>query len=49
MKEGGNIGKHTSKKFDLQERFVNYSVRIIKVSDSLPNTKAGKHICSQIL
>ena len=49
MKEEKNTGKHNNKRFDLQERFVNYSVRIIKVSDSLPDTKAGKHICSQIL
>jgi hypothetical protein len=38
MKEEKNTGKHNSKRFDLQERFVNYSVRIIKVSDSLPDT-----------
>ena len=35
--------------FDLQERFVKYAVRIIKVSDNLPHIKAGKHICSQII
>jgi hypothetical protein len=37
------------RKFDLQERFIDYAVRIIKVSEKLPETKAGKHICSQIL
>ena len=37
------------KKFDLQERFVDYAVRIINVSEQLPETKAGKHIASQIL
>ena len=37
------------KKFDLQERFIDYAVRIIKVSEQLPETKTGKHISSQIL
>ncbi|MCD6205507.1 MAG: four helix bundle protein [Candidatus Marinimicrobia bacterium] len=37
------------KKFDLQERFIDYAVRIINVSEPLPETKAGKHIASQIL
>ena len=45
MKEKEN----NQKKFDLQERFVKYAVRIIKISDNLPNTKAGKHISSQIV
>ncbi len=35
--------------YDLQDRFVDYAVRIIKLSNSLPDTKAAKHICSQIL
>ena len=36
-------------KYDLQDRFIDYAVRIIKLLESLPETKAGKHICSQIL
>ena len=35
--------------FDLQERLIDYAVRIIKLSEALPNTKAGKHVSSQIL
>ena len=38
-----------SRKFDLQERFIDYAVSIIKLSEKLPETKAGKHISSQIL
>lgn len=34
---------------DIQDRLVDFAARIIKVSDSLPNTKAGKHIAGQIL
>jgi len=36
-------------KFDLQDRLVDYAVRIINLSEALPNTKAGKHVSSQIL
>ena len=37
------------RQYDLQDRLVGYAVRIIKLSESLPETKAGKHVCSQIL
>ena len=36
-------------KFDLQDRLVDYAVRIIKLSEQLPESKAGRHISSQIL
>jgi four helix bundle protein len=49
MKEKQNTEENTRMKFDLQERFIDYAVRIIKLSENLPSTKAGKHICSQIL
>ncbi len=37
------------KEFDLQDRLVDFAVRIIKLSEVLPETKAGKHVSSQIL
>ncbi len=37
------------RKFDLQDRFVEYAVNIIKLSETLPNTKTGNHVRSQIL
>ena len=37
------------KKFNLQERLIDYAVRIIKLSVALPETKEGKHISFQIL
>jgi four helix bundle protein len=37
------------RKFDLQERFIDYSVEIVRLSEQLPETKAGRHICDQIL
>ncbi|MDD4016530.1 MAG: four helix bundle protein [Kiritimatiellae bacterium] len=36
-------------KFDLEERLIEFAVRIIKVAGSLPNTLAGQHIAEQIL
>ena len=49
MKEIEKRMNEKEKKFDLQERFIDYAVRIINVSEQLPETKAGKHIASQII
>ncbi len=35
--------------YDLQDRLIDYAVRIIKLSEALPDSKAGKHVASQIL
>jgi four helix bundle protein len=37
------------REFNLQDRFIDYAVRIITLSEALPETKAGKHVSSQIL
>jgi four helix bundle protein len=37
------------REYDLQDRLVDYAVRIIKLSEALPETKAGKHVSLQIL
>jgi len=37
------------REFDLQDRLIDYAVRIIDLSEALPETKAGKHVSSQIL
>ncbi|VAW37236.1 four helix bundle protein [hydrothermal vent metagenome] len=34
---------------DIQERLVKFAARVIKLSDELPDTKAGRHIAGQIL
>ena len=36
-------------KYDLEERLLRYSARIIKVVDALPSTRTGQHIAGQIL
>ncbi len=34
---------------DIQERLVVFAARVIKLSDTLPDTKTGKHVAGQIL
>jgi four helix bundle protein len=36
-------------KYDLEERLLTYSVRIIKIVEKLPNTRTGSHIAGQLL
>ena len=35
--------------FDLEARLIDFAVRIIKLAESLPKTKIGKHIEGQLL
>lgn len=35
--------------FDLQDRLVDFSVRIIRLSEAIPESRAGKHLCLQLL
>ena len=37
------------RKFDLEERLIDFAVRIIHTADSLPKTKIGNHISGQLL
>jgi four helix bundle protein len=37
------------RKFDLQDRLIDYAVRSITLSEALPNTKAGTHVSAQML
>ena len=34
---------------NLEERLIDFAVRVIKVADRLPKTPAGKHIAGQLL
>lgn len=38
-----------NKKYDLEERLIEFAVLIIKVAESLNNTKAGNHIAGQLV
>ena len=35
--------------FDLQDRFIDFAVKIIRLSEVIPESKAGAHICAQVL
>jgi four helix bundle protein len=35
--------------YDLEERLLEYSVRIIKIVEQLPNTRVGNHVAGQLL
>jgi four helix bundle protein len=36
-------------KYDLEERLLSYSVRIVKIVEKLPNTRTGNHVAGQLL
>ena len=36
-------------KFDLQERFIDFAVRVLRLCEVLPNTFAGQHIAAQLI
>ncbi len=35
--------------FDLEERLIDFAVRIIRTTESLPKTRAGNHIAGQLV
>lgn len=42
-------GSSVKRKFDLEERLIDFAISIIKISESLKSTPAGRHISSQIV
>ena len=38
-----------SRIFDLEERLIDFGVRIIRIAESLPKTKVGNHIAGQLI
>ena len=36
-------------KYDLENRLLEFTAKIVRLADSLPNTKAGNHIAGQLL
>jgi len=36
------------RKFDIEERLIDFAVRIIRTAESLPKTNTGKHIAGQL-
>jgi four helix bundle protein len=44
-----NIQRASEPRFDLEERLLEFSTRIIRLVDALPNTRAANHIAGQLL
>jgi len=49
--EGGtsNAQRQRDSRFDLEERLLEFSARIIRLVDALPNTRAANHLAGQLL
>jgi four helix bundle protein len=45
----GNDKKIKHRKYDLEERLIDFAVRIINIVEALPNTRAGNHIAGQLI
>lgn len=43
------VSKNMKSDFDLEERLINFSVRIVRLVDYLPDTKTANHIRGQLL
>ncbi len=41
--------KINNKKYDLEDRLIDFSVRIINIVEELPNTRTGNHIANQLV
>jgi four helix bundle protein len=48
-KAGSSTGKATEPKFDLEDRLLEFTARLIKLVDALPTSRAGNHIAGQLL
>jgi four helix bundle protein len=44
-----NAAVLSGRRFDLEERLLDYAVRIIRLVDALPSTRAGRHVADQLL
>ena len=38
-----------NKKFDLEERLINFAVLIVEIVESIPKTRAGNHLAGQLI
>jgi len=46
---GTLYGAKQSTRYDLEERLLEYAVRVIRLVDALPATRAGRHVADQLL
>src|SRR4051812_38678578 len=45
----GDPERAGEKRFDLEERLLEYAVRIVRLVDALPATRAGRHLADQLM
>jgi four helix bundle protein len=38
-----------ARKFDLEERLINFAIHLMEIPEALPNTRAGNHIAGQLI
>ena len=44
-----NATRSSGPRFDLEDRLLDYAVRVIRLVDALPRTPAGRHVADQLL
>jgi len=49
MKENDKTNKTKNRKYDLEERLIDFAVRIINIVEALPNTQSGNHVAGQLV
>lgn len=37
------------RKFDLEERLINFAVQVVEITESMPKSYAGNHLSNQLL
>ncbi|MEJ5261971.1 MAG: four helix bundle protein [Ignavibacterium sp.] len=43
------MNNNANKKYDLEDRLIEFAVLVIKIAENLKNTRAGNHIAGQIV
>ncbi len=43
------MNEKQQRNYDLQERLIEFAVRVLNVVESLPNSRAGNHVAGQLI
>jgi four helix bundle protein len=46
---GSEYGVRRDRRYDLEDRLLDFAVNVVELTESLPNTRAGNHIAGQLL
>ena len=49
ISKGGVLEERPDRRFDLEDRLLEFAAAVIELSESLPETRAGNHVAGQIL